>query len=159
MLVQNNIPQGSRPAQRVKFGSYKSNQVFFENYGNVVKKRGAMFLKDKKDSFLNTIPSEIEAEINQFLAEKKLEDVCFKRHEVEHLRKIFREEVMPDYRNRSQNYSSLKTPNEPVPWVAAIKNSSFVRTVKQYIMSVLETPSDAQMAIKKDEFFGQKIMN
>lgn len=159
MLVQNNIPQGHRPAQRVKFGAYKSNQVFFENYGNVVKKRGAMFLKDKNDSFLNTIPTEIENEINQLLAEKKLEDVCFKKTEVEHLRKIFREEVMPDYKKRSQNYSSLKTPNEQVPWVVAIKNSSFVRTVKHYIMSALETPSDAQMAIKKDEFFGQKIMN
>lgn len=159
MLVQNNRSQGSRPSQRVKFGSYKSNQVFFENYGNMVKKRGAMFLKDKNDSFLNVIPTEIENEINQILAEKKLEDVCFKKTEVEHLRKIFKEEIMPDYRNRSQNYSSIKTPNEPVPWVAAIKNSNFVRTVRQYITSALETPSDPQMAIKKDELFGPKIMN
>lgn len=159
MLVQNNIPQGNKPAQRVKFESYKSNQAFYENYGNMVKKRGAMFLKDKKDSFLNVIPTEIENEINLLLAEKKLEDVCFKKIEVEHLRKIFSDEIMPVYRKRSQNYSSLKTPNEPVPWVAAIKNSSFIRTVRQYIMSALETPSDAQMAIKKDEFFGPKIMN
>lgn len=123
----------------------------------MVKKRGAMFLKDKKDSFLNVIPTEIENEINQLLTEKKLEDVCFKKTEVEHLRKIFSDEIIPDYRTRSQNYSSIKTPNEPVPWVAAIRNSSFVRTVKQYIMSALETPSDAQMAIKKDELFGPKL--